>query len=78
MLVAFASRASAVLKNNMNCINYINTVAIITNTVYLVRSSNMSLFRKKADKNKKNTKPQRNPDYIVHANLSNMKFTIHR
>jgi len=38
----------------------------------------MSLFRNKADKNKKNTKPQRNPDYIVHANLSNMKFTIHR
>jgi len=40
MLVAFASRESAVLKNNMNCINYINTVAIITNTVYLVRSGN--------------------------------------
>ena len=39
---------------------------------------NMSLFRNKAVKNKKNTKPQRNPDYIVHANLSNMKFTIHR
>jgi len=27
----------------------------------------MSLFRNKADKKKKNTKPQRNPDYIVHS-----------
>ena len=41
MLVAFASRASAVLKNNMNCINYKHSSKlIITNTVYLVRSSN--------------------------------------
>jgi len=38
MLVAFASRASAVLKNNMNSINYKHSS--ITNTVYLVRSSN--------------------------------------
>jgi len=53
-------------------------ILFAVNMPWHTNNNNMSLFRNKADNNKKNTKPQQTPDYTVHAKLCNMKFTIHR